>query len=105
MSAGRIFTRPSSMVSTDGAEQAPRITMASQPVRLAAIAKWEEESASLSRSVNGDLATTANLAEVVRGVPTRGLRQKMIGASGASGSTRVGASRWIKYVANPTPPM
>ena len=36
------------------------------------MAKWLEASASVSRPVSGDLATTANLALVVSGVPTSG---------------------------------
>jgi hypothetical protein len=66
------------------------------PARLAASAKCEDESASLRRSVSGDLASTANLAEVVSGVPTSGLRQKMIGAAGAKGSTRAGHWRCMR---------
>ena len=37
--------------------------------------------------MSGDLATTANLALVVSGVPTRGEKTKASGASGPSGST------------------
>ncbi len=36
------------------------------------MAKWLEASASVSKSVSGDLATTANFALVVSGVPTSG---------------------------------
>ncbi len=97
--------RPSSMTSTDGAAQAPVSTTASQPARLADRAKCDEDSASLRRSVSGDLATTANLALVVSGVPTSGLRQKMSGASGASGSAPRGHSRCSSHVPRPTPPM
>ena len=67
--------------------QAPRTTIASWPVSLPAIAKWLEASASLSRPVSGDFATTANFALVVSGVPTSGEKQKASGASGPSGST------------------
>ena len=66
------------------------------PAFLAARAKWDDDSESFSRWVNGDLAMTANLAEVVSGVPTSGLRQKSNGASGANGSTPGGASRCIR---------
>ena len=45
------------------------------------------------RSVSGLLLTTANLAEVVSGLPTRGLKTKTSGASGASASTS-----WIAFV-------
>ena len=69
------------------------------------MAKWLEASASLSRPVNGDLATTANFALVVRGVPTRGENTKASGASGASGSTPGGARRCMRYVPRPAPPM
>ena len=83
---------------------APTTTRASKPVFLAARAKCDDDSASLSRSVSGDLATTANLAEVVSGVPTSGLKAKTSGASGASGSTPAGASRCSRYAPSPTPP-
>jgi len=46
------------------------------PARFAARAKCEDDKASLSRLVSGDLATTANLAEVVNGVPTSGLDKR-----------------------------
>jgi len=36
------------------------------------MAKWLEASASVSRPVSGDFATTANFALVVSGVPTSG---------------------------------
>ena len=36
------------------------------------MAKWLEASASVSMPVSGDLATTANFALVVSGVPTSG---------------------------------
>jgi hypothetical protein len=84
------------MISTDGSAHAPTRTRASKPARLAAMAKCEEDRASLRRSVSGDLATTANLADVVSGVPTSGLRQKSSGAAGARGSTPAGASRCIR---------
>ena len=67
------------------------MTMASQPQRLPAIAKPLLASESLMRSVSGLLLTTANLADVVSGLPTSGLKAKMSGASGASGSA-VGAA-------------
>ena len=38
------------------------------------------------RSVSGLLLTTANLAEVVSGLPTSGLKAKTSGAAGDSGS-------------------
>ena len=90
---------------TDGSRHAPRTTIASWPVSLPAIAKWLEASASLSIPVSGDLATTANLALVVSGVPTSGEKQKASGASGASGSTPGGASSCISHAPRPAPPM
>ena len=72
-SAASVRRAPSpSMSSADGVAQAPRITIASYPVSLPAMAKWLEASASVSRPVSGDLATTANFALVVSGVPTSG---------------------------------
>ena len=81
----------SSTTSAPGASHAPRTTIASFPVSLPAIAKWLEASASFKRSVSGDLATTANFALVVSGVPTSGEKTNASGAPGASGSTPGGA--------------
>jgi hypothetical protein len=53
---------------------------------LPAIAKWLLESESLMRSVSGLFETTANLADVVSGLPTSGLKQKISGDSAARGS-------------------
>jgi hypothetical protein len=78
--------------------------MASLPVSLPEIAKWLEASASVSSPVNGDLATTANFALVVSGVPTSGEKQNASGASAASGSTPTGASSVISQAPSPTPP-
>ncbi len=69
------------------------------------MAKWLEDSASLSSPVSGDLATTANLAHVVSGVPTSGENTKASGASGPSGSTPGGASSVHQPDARPAPPM
>ena len=90
---------------TEGSSQAPRITIASFPVSLPAIAKWLEASASFSMPVSGDFDTTANFALVVSGVPTNGEKTNASGASGASGSTRGGASLCMSQVASPAPPM
>ena len=76
-------------------------TIASWPVSLPAIAKWLEASASLSRPVSGDLATTANFALVVSGVPTSGEKQNASGASGPSGSTPGGASSCMSHAPRP----
>ena len=78
------------MISTEGSAARPTITIASQPQRLPAMAKPLLASESLIRSVSGLLLTTANLAEVVSGLPTSGLNAKTSGASGASAiGTRV----------------
>ena len=79
--------------------------MASWPVSFPEIAKWLEESASFSMPVSGDLATTANLALVVSGVPTSGENTKASGAAGDSGSTPGGARRCISQAPSPAPPM
>ena len=68
------------------------------------MANWLDASASVSRPVSGDLATTANFALVVSGVPTSEENTNASGAAGASGSTRGGASRCISQVPRPTPP-
>ena len=93
------------MTTIDGVSQRPTRTRASTPVRLPDRAKCDDDRASLSRFVSGDLATTANLAEVVSGVPTSGLKAKTSGACGSSGSIPAGASRWRSQVPRPTPPM
>ena len=68
------------------------------------MAKWLDESASLSIPVSGDLATTANFALVVSGVPTSGENTNASGACALSGSTPGGARRCISQVPRPTPP-
>src|SRR5207244_12120450 len=90
---------------SDGPAHAPISTRASNPLRLAAKAKCDDDKESLRRSVKGDLDTTANLADVVSGVPTKGLRQKRSGASEASGSSPAGDACARRYVPRPTPPM
>ena len=99
--AGSSRTPCSSTISVLGASQAPRTTIASLPVPLPAIAKWLDASASLSRSVSGDFATTANFALVVSGVPTSGEKTKASGASGASGSPPSGPSSPSRWVPRP----
>ena len=69
------------------------------------MAKWLDERASFSIPVSGDLATTANLALVVSGVPTSGENTNASGAAGASGSAPGGASRCISQAPSPAPPM
>ena len=83
--AGSSRPRPSTKT-TVGSSKAPERQIASTPARFAAIAKCDEQRASQTRPVSGPIATTANLAEVVSGVPTSGLKAK---TSGASGSERV----------------
>jgi len=73
-------------------------------VSLPAIAKWLEASASVSRPVSGDLATTANFALVVSGVPTSGENTNISGARGSSGSTRAGQCLCMSHVPRPAPP-
>ena len=90
--------------STDSWAARPRITMASWPVSFPEIANWLDARASLNNPVRGDFATTANLALVVRGVPTSGENTKAKGAAGASGSTPAGARRCSSHVPSPTPP-
>ena len=50
------------------------------------------------------MATTANFALVVSGVPTSGEKQNASGASGASGSTPAGASSVSSHAPSPAPP-
>src|SRR5689334_17235492 len=90
--------------STDSCAARPRTTIASFPVNLPAMANRLDASASVSRPVSGDLATTANFALVVSGVPTNGENTNARGAAGASGSTPVGARRCSSHVPSPTPP-
>ena len=72
---------------------------------LPAIAKWLDASASVSRPVSGDLATTANFALVVSGVPTSGENTNINGAWGSSGSMPAGQYWCISHVPRPAPPM
>src|SRR5262249_28980968 len=83
--ASRKRAPAASTSSTDGCSQAPCTTMASWPVSFPAIANWLEESASFSMPVSGDLATTANLALVVSGVPTSGDNTKASGPAAGGG--------------------
>ena len=83
----------------------PTMTMASQPQRLPARAKPLLASESLKRSVSGLRLTTANLAEVVSGLPTSGLKAKMSGASGESGSAVAPPSSRSSRAPRPLPPM
>ena len=78
--------------------------MASYPVSLPAMANWLDASASVSSPVSGDLATTANFALVVSGVPTSGEKTNASGAAGSRGSTPGGPSRCSSQVPRPAPP-
>ena len=97
--------RPSSIDQRPmGAAQAPMMTRASTPARLAARAKCDDDRASLRRSVSGDLATTANLAEVVSGVPTSGLRRRPAAPRGRAGRRPAGTRGAAATSPRPTPP-
>ncbi len=78
--------------------------MASQPQRLPASAKPLLASESLNRSVRGLRLTTANLADVVSGLPTSGLKAKTSGASGDSGSAVAPPSSSSSRAPSPLPP-
>jgi hypothetical protein len=62
-------------------------------------------SASLMRLVSGLLLSTANFAEVVSGLPTSGLKAKMSGARGSSGSRPARPSSSNRRTPRPAPPM
>ena len=93
------------MTQTLGCGARPVSTIASCPVMRPAIAKWLDERASFRSPVRGDLATTANLALVVSGVPTSGENTNTIGASGPSGSTPAGVSSRARWTPSPAPPI
>jgi len=80
------------------------MTMASQPERLPETAKPLLASESLKRPVKGLRLTTANLAEVVSGLPTSGLKAKISGASGDSGSAVAPCSSRSSRAPRPLPP-
>ena len=62
------------------------------PARLSSSARKLEDRESPMKPVRGDLAATANFAEVVTLLPTNGLVAKMSGFSGPSGSALRGHS-------------
>ena len=78
--------------STFGSElnDAVGIITASQPARFSSVAMKLEEIASPMHPVSGDLVSTANLLDVVRRLPTKGLVTKMRGLAGSKGSTPAG---------------
>ena len=92
------------MTSTDSDGARPTSTMASQPQRLPASAKPLLASESLNRPVRGLRLTTANLADVVSGLPTSGLNAKTSGASGESGSAVAPPSSSSSRAPRPLPP-
>ena len=89
--AGRFQrTSSSSITRIDGCGALPASTIASCPVFFPASANPLLASESLIRSVSGLLLTTANLAEVVSGLPTSGLKTN---ASAACSRKRIGFGR------------
>src|SRR5689334_17129399 len=92
------------MTSTDRSAARPVIRSASQPHAFPATAKPLLASESLIRPVSGLLLTTANLADVVSGLPTRGLNAKTIDASGDSGSASAAPASSNSRVPRPLPP-
>ena len=102
--AGSRRTSPSSITRSDGCGARPVIKTASNPVFLPAMANPLLAKESLIRSVNGLLLTTANLAEVVNGLPTSGLNTNAIDASADSGSARAACSRSKSWTPKPLPP-
>ena len=84
--AGSSRTPSGPIISTDSTSARPRIAMASWPVSLPEMANWLDASASVIIPVSGDLASTANFALVVSGVPTSGENTNTSGAAAASGS-------------------
>jgi hypothetical protein len=71
---------------------------------LSSTANRSLESASPIRSVSGDLATTANFADVVSGEPTSGESATTSAACGAKGSVPGVDSRDRSHVPRPEPP-
>ena len=68
------------------------------------MAKPDEDNESLIRCVSGDFDRTANFADVVNGLPTSGLKAKISGDAGASGSTPSGQCYSSSHVPRPDPP-
>ena len=85
--ASRKSTSPSSMDSSVGESHRPVMTSASQPVFFSSVARKLDDSESPMNPVRGDLASTANLLDVVSLLPTRGLVTNISGFSGPIGST------------------
>jgi hypothetical protein len=69
------------------------IIRASPQVFFSSVARKLEDRESPMKPVRGDLVSTANLLEVVKQVPTRGLPTKMRGLSGPKGSA-FGGQYW-----------
>jgi hypothetical protein len=82
----------------------PTSTIASWPVSLPAIAKWLLARASVSIPVSGLLATTANFALVVSGVPTSGEKTKAERSLGSRAGRRRRRELVQQPGAEPAPP-
>ena len=89
----------------DGCFAAPMISIASNPVRLPAMAKPLPASESLIRPVNGLLETTANFADVVSALPTNGLKTKNRLARESNGSNSAEAVCKSSSTPKPAPPI
>ena len=73
-----------SMCSKVGSTARPMTTNASPQARFNSTARWLDDNPSAIKPVRGERVITANLLEVVRRVPTRGLVTKISGFSGSS---------------------
>ena len=78
------------MYSRVGTAAWPVIIRASPQVFFSSVARKLEDRESPMKPVRGDLAMTANLLEVVRRLPTKGLAANIKGFSGPKGSAPAG---------------
>jgi hypothetical protein len=92
------------MTNTDGRSALPRTTIASTPHFFPANANALLDSASFNMPVSGLRETTANLAEVVSGLPTSGLKTNESGAADDSGSTDGASCISASHTPSPAPP-
>ena len=83
--ASRNSASSSVIDSSVGDDDLPITTTASDPVFFSSVAMKLDESESPIIPVNGDLAATANLLDVVSLLPTSGLVAKIRGFSGDRG--------------------
>ena len=81
------------------------MTIASEPVFFPEMAKLLLAKESLNRIVSGLLQTTANFADVVSGLETKGLKTKAINACSESGSYSAADSSSKMEQPSPLPPM